>query len=210
MRRLRLKVCGMREVANIASVGALRPDYMGFILVPSSPRFVGSALSADEIALPQSVKRIGVFQDAPLTTVLDAIDRLQLHGVQLHGGEDTAYMQALRTASPQTLILKAVSVHSGHDIAQLKATEGLPDLFVLDGKSGGSGTPFDWTLLSQYAASVPYLLAGGIGAAELDVIEKLAEQHPLLYGIDINSRVELSPGVKDTQRIQEIAMRLGL
>jgi phosphoribosylanthranilate isomerase len=200
----------MRDAENIASVGALRPDYMGFIFVPSSPRFVGASLSADAVALPSHIQRIGVFQDAPLEEVLDRISQFTLKGVQLHGDEDSDYMQALRTASPGTLILKAVRVQSAQDIAHIATDGRTPDLFVLDSKAGGSGTSFDWTWLSYYAASVPYLLAGGIGLAELDAVEKLAEKHPLLHGIDVNSRVERSPGVKETKLIQEIAKRLRL
>ena len=210
MRRLHLKVCGMREAENIAAVAALRPDYMGFIFVPSSPRCVGASLSADAIATPSRVKKIGVFQDAPLATVVETITRLKLQGAQLHGNEDIQYMRDLRKEIPDTLIFKAVRVHTAEDIARITSTEGLPDLFVLDSKTGGSGTSFDWTWLAQYKAPVPYLLAGGIGPAELEAVERLANEHPLLHGIDVNSHVERAPGVKDTQRIQEIVTRLGL
>jgi phosphoribosylanthranilate isomerase len=200
----------MRDADNVAAVGAVRPDYMGFIFVPSSPRFVGESLSPDAIMLPSQVKRIGVFQNAPLESVLERIAQFALHGVQLHGDENLAYMRSLREASPSILILKAVRVTAAHDIAQITDDAGIPDLFVLDSAHGGSSTSFEWSWLSRYTASVPYLLAGGIGLAELDSVERLAEQHPLLHGIDVNSRVEHAPGIKDIKRIQEIAMRLGV
>lgn len=210
MQRLHLKVCGMRDAENIAAVGVLHPDYMGFIFVPSSPRFVGDAFTADAISVPPSVKLIGVFQNAPLQTVLDAVATLKLHGVQLHGDEGIGYMRSLKNASPNTTIIKAVRTQTAQDIAQTTVVDGLPDFFLLDSSSGGSGASFDWKWLSHYTASVPYLLAGGIGMAELETVKQLADKHPLLHGIDINSRVEKEPGLKDPKLIQELATRLRL
>ena len=210
MRRLHLKVCGMRDAENIATVGALCPDYMGFIFVPTSPRFVGLSLTADAISIPPSVKRIGVFQDASLQTVIDTVFACKLHGVQLHGDEGRDYLRSLKNALPDTTIIKAVRIQTPRDIIQIPVVDGLPDLFLFDSASGGSGSPFNWTWLSHYTGSAPYLLAGGIGIAELDAVERLAEEHPLLHGIDINSRVERAPGFKDPHRIQEIVTRLGL
>lgn len=208
MRQLKLKVCGLRDAANIADVGALRPDYVGFIFVPSSPRYVGSSLKPSQISLPDSTQRIGVFKDAPLTTVIGDTKSFGLHGVQLHGNESLEYMRALRTASPSTMIIKAISVQGVDDIANLPVADGLPDLFLLDGKAPGSGSPFDWELMVHYRASTNFMIAGGIGAQEIPRILSLAVQQPRLIGVDINSQVESAPGVKDIELIKEVIARL--
>ncbi len=208
MRQLKLKVCGLRDAANIADVGALRPDYVGFIFVPSSPRYVGSSLKPSQISLPDSTHRIGVFKDATLTSILEHIESFGLRGVQLHGAESLEYMRALRSASSSTMIIKAISVQGGDDIATLSVADGLPDLFLLDGKAPGSGSPFDWELLVHYRASTNFMIAGGIGAQEIPRILSLAAQQPRLIGIDINSQVESTPGVKDIERIKQVIARL--
>ena len=208
MRHLKLKVCGMREPANIAEVGALRPDYVGFIFVKSSPRYVGDALKPAEISLSPSVIQIGVFQDAPLSAVAETVRAFSLGGVQLHGNEDAAYMRDLKAALPSLLIIKAVKVQSSNDIAQLQGLDGVPDLFLLDGKNPGSGEPFNWDLLRSYTAKTDFLLAGGIGAEDIPEVVKLAAEIPNLAGVDINSRVESAPGLKDIIKIKHALERL--
>lgn len=208
MRTLQVKVCGMRDVANIAEVGALRPDYVGFIFVESSPRYVEPTLRQEEISLPTTVRRIGVFKDATISKVCAVAREFNLHGVQLHGDESIEYMSAVRRELPSLLIIKSVNVSTGDDIAQLSTANELPDLFLLDGKSPGSGTSFDWDLLAHYVAPVDFLLAGGVGASDLSRIVTLAERYPRLIGIDINSRVERAPGVKDIQKVKEVLTRL--
>jgi len=208
MRRLRLKVCGMRDAANIADVGAINPDYIGFIFVPSSPRYIGTTLQPNEIILPPSVHRIGVFRDLPVEHVIEISQAFALDGIQLHGNEGLAYMQELRRMLPSVSICKAVSVQSADDVARLSVRGGLPDMFLLDGKSPGSGQAFDWELLSHYQAPVGFLLAGGIGVSDIPHIKVLAERFPLLLGIDINSQVEISPGIKNVHDIKEIVSRL--
>lgn len=208
MRPLQVKVCGMRDAANIAEVGALCPDYMGFIFVESSPRYVEPTLRQENVSLPASVRRIGVFKDATVSKVCEVAREFSLHGVQLHGGESVEYMRAIRRDLPSLLIIKSVNVSNSDDIARLSTTNGLPDLFLLDGKSPGSGMSFDWELLSHYRAPVDFLIAGGVGPSDISRIVTLAERYPRLIGIDINSRVESAPAVKDLQKVKEVLTRL--
>lgn len=208
MRALKLKVCGLREATNIADVGALCPDFVGFIFVPASSRYVSSTLKPSQIFLPDSAKRIGVFKDTPLASVIETTGSFGLHGVQLHGDESFEYMQALRASLPSTIIIKAINVVNAETIRALSVHEGLPDLFLLDGKTPGSGASFDWELLAYYQASTDFLIAGGIGAQDIPKILPLAAQQPRLIGIDINSRVESAPGIKDIQQIKEVIARL--
>lgn len=208
MRSLKLKVCGLRDAANIADVGALRPDFVGFIFVPSSPRYVGASLTPDQISLPDSVQRIGVFKDASLADVCESLEAFGLDGVQLHGQESLEYMRSLRNAHPSAIIMKAISVHGSDDIANLSGAGGLPDLFLLDGRAPGSGVRFDWNLLAHYQAPTPFMIAGGISAQDIPRILSLQAQQPRLIGIDINSQVESAPGVKDSNRVKEVLARL--
>lgn len=208
MRALRLKVCGMREEANIADVGSLCPDYLGFIFVPSSPRYVGDALRPERISLPSVTQRIGVFKDAPLPDVVKHASAFNLHGVQLHGSETHEYMRALRNELPSTLIIKAINVQTPDDISALAVDAGLPDLFLLDSKSPGSGIRFEWDLLTHYQAPADFMLAGGLDVDDIPTIITLAKRFPRMVGIDINSKVESAPGCKDVQKIKEVLRRL--
>ena len=208
MRPLKLKVCGMREATNIAEVGALRPDYMGFIFVPSSPRFIGESLHPEQIELDSSTQRIGVFKDAPLSDVVRRYRAFRLHGIQLHGAETYEYMQSLKDELPSALIIKAINVQNSHDLSSLSAREGLPDIFLLDGRSPGSGKPFEWDLLAHYKAPVPFIVAGGVGVDNIPELLTLANRFPRMVGIDINSKVESAPGVKDIHKIKEALRRL--
>lgn len=210
MRRLQVKICGMRDAANIAHIAPLGADYMGFIFVPSSPRYVGGSFDSARLApLPPTTKRVGVFKDSILGTLLETADRYKLDVVQLHGNENDSYLMALKAALPRTTIFKAVSVSSAESLASLTRHSIHPDVYLLDSGSGGTGTPFDWRLLRSYALEVPFILAGGIGLHNIDQIPTISAHHPRLIGIDINSRAERAVGTKDKEIVQEIFKRLG-
>lgn len=208
MKRLRVKVCGMRDGANISAIGELMPDYMGFIFVPSSPRYVGETMAAEAQALPSSVTRVGVFRDTPLDELRQAVERNKLEAAQLHGEEDDAYVRKLRETLPALHTIKAIKVNSRADIAAVSERREAPDLYLLDSGSGGTGLPFEWEWLAAYTASVPFLLAGGIAPSNVDKALQAARNHPACVGIDINSRFETSPGIKNVEEIRE-ALRKG-
>lgn len=208
MSPLLIKVCGMRDAANIAEVAALRPDYLGLIFVPTSPRYVGTDFDPANLSpLPSTTKRVGVFQESSLTMVTEMVNRYSLDVVQLHGSEDTQYIKAIRAALPHVKILKAVSVSSAERLASLTAVLDHPDMYLLDSGSGGTGTPFDWRSLETYTVEVPFLLAGGIGLHNIEEVVSLRARNPHLKGIDINSRAERAVGVKDTETLRRIFER---
>jgi phosphoribosylanthranilate isomerase len=208
MRRLKLKVCGMREGGNISAVGQLMPDYMGFIFVASSPRYVGDTIAPEAASLHPSIQRIGVFRDSPLDELSELVERNQLSGAQLHGDEDDTYLRDLREVCPSLLVIKAIQVGSQSDITAISARRESPDLYLLDSGSGGTGIPFEWSWLESYSASVPFLLAGGIAPTNIDDAVRAAERQPALVGLDINSQFELSPGIKNIEQIKEALARL--
>lgn len=203
MKRLRVKVCGMRDSANIGAIGELMPDYMGFIFVPSSPRYVGDTITPEAQHLSASITRVGVFRDAPLHKLRETVERNRLGAAQLHGDEGDAYVGELRDGLPTLLIIKAIKVASREDIAAVAERREIPDLYLLDSGSGGTGLPFEWSWLRAYTASVPFLLAGGIAPSNIDEAVQAAREHPACVGIDINSQFETAPGIKNVEEIRE-------
>lgn len=204
MSRSVIKVCGMRDPANIAAVGACLPDYMGFIFVPQSPRFCGGSLTRSIVdGLPQSVKTIGVFQNADLRDVIETVKEFELGGVQLHGEEERQYVTALKCELPDRIVFKAISVRDLADIEGLGESEGPVDTYIFDGARAGSGERFEWSALAHYQGTVPFLLAGGIGLDNLESARELQQWCPLLQGFDLNSKFEDAPGVKNVALVQK-------
>lgn len=188
----------MREADNIRAVDALSIDFMGFILWPHSSRYV-AALPA---CLPQRAKRVGVFVDADMADLLQHAAQYGLHAVQLHGHENPAYVRQLRASVGQLTVIKAFNIATPNDLEQTVPYEGLADYFLFDTKGpsvGGNGKQFDWTVLNAYNGTTPFLLSGGIGPDDAPRIRSF--HHPLLAGIDLNSRFETSPAVKDINQL---------
>lgn len=202
-----IKVCGMREAANIRAVEALGIDLMGFIFWPGSRRYV-SQLPA---YLPTACRRVGVFVDAPVGDIVQHADSYQLHAIQLHGHESPAAIRQLRQQLPHadTSIIKALNIATTADLRQAAAYEGVADVLLFDTKGpsvGGNGQQFDWHVLAAYTGATPFLLSGGIGPD--DVRRVHAFRHPRCLGIDLNSRFESSPAVKDTPKIASFIHQL--
>ena len=191
-----IKVCGMREPDNIRAVETLGIDLMGFIFWPKSSRYV----SERPAYLPTHCKRVGVFVDEDLETVRRIADEYALDYIQLHGHESREYCAQLNGLK----LIKAISVSGHDDIATYKTYEGLVDYFLFDTKCpsvGGSGQQFDWSVLSAYDGSTPFLLSGGIGPDDAERVK--AFHHSKCIGIDLNSRFELSPGLKDVAALRK-------
>ena len=191
-----IKVCGMREAENIREVTKLGIDWLGMIFWPKSKRYVAEPPSY----LPSQVKKVGVFVDASLEDIRQHIMDYDLDIIQLHGHESPEYVRAL---DPE-IIIKAFNIATAEDLAQTKPYEGIVDYFLFDTKAqlpGGSGEQFDWSVLSHYEGATPFLLSGGIGPDDAERIK--AFHHPRCIGIDLNSRFELAPGLKDVNLLRE-------
>ncbi len=204
MTKLRVKVCGMRDPANIALIAECAPDYMGFIFVPSSLRFVANTLQQETIrALPPSIVSVGVFQNEELATVVRLVNHYQLKAVQLHGEEDFRYARELRKALPGVQILKAVSVRSATDVTNQNAITDV-DVIVFDNSKGGSGENFNWAFLSEYRGETPFLVAGGIGTDNIVALREQGQSWRQFLGVDVNSKVEESPGMKSMTKVRAL------
>lgn len=223
-----IKVCGMRDAENIKAVAALGVDLIGLIFYPKSPRYVAS-ISSEAGIIPDyngfTSKRggkkiegepsfVGVFVNDMPQNIVTAVYNYHLSYVQLHGDESPVMIDNLRRTLvpdivPQIKIIKAISVASAEDLKRCDEYEGLVDLFLFDTKCkgyGGSGQQYDWSVLDAYSGDTPFLLSGGIGPDDVDRL--LAFHHPKCLGIDLNSRFETEPGMKDVEKLREFLQQL--
>ena len=190
----KVKVCGLTDNTIAQAIGDSGIAYGGLIFAPKSKRVV-TLDEARAVKMDVALDWVGVFVDAPVAEVAMITRELHLSAVQLHGGEDGAYISELRGQLPKGVeIWKSVSVRDR--IPELESIEANRILF--DGKEGGSGEPFDWTLLNDVNLT-ENILAGGIGAANADAASKLGP-----FALDINSKVESAPGKKDMDKIREV------
>ena len=191
----------MREADNIRDVEALGIDMMGFIFWPKSSRYV----SQRPDYLPKRVKRVGVFVDEDPEQVKRLADDYALDYIQLHGQESPSYIFQLRGLH----VIKAFNISIAEDLLQTQPYEGLVDFFLFDAKGksvGGNGEKFNWDVLDAYQGATPFLLSGGIGSDDAERVN--AFYHPKCIGIDLNSRFELSPGLKDVAKLKEFMCNL--
>lgn len=201
---LKLKVCGMRLAANIAAVAELKPEYLGFIFYDKSPRLI-SDVSAELIKyIPAEIKTVGVFVNEDLKKVKDKVNLLKLKAVQLHGSESPEYCEALKSSFSSLEVIKAFGIDEDFDFSTLEAYLKVTDYFLFDTKTrahGGSGKTFNWSALDQYTYTKPYFLSGGIDLEHTTAIKSINDDR--LYALDINSRFETEPGLKDAEKIKE-------
>ena len=191
----------MRDLTNIEAVAACEPNYMGFIWVEKSPRYVGTDFVIPK--LPVKTQAVGVFVNESNATILALSEKAGFQVVQLHGEEGQDVIDALRDAG--LVVIKAVSVATKEDISGLTLK---PDYYLFDTKKGsqvgGTGEQFDWSILKAYSLAIPYFLAGGLDENSIEEAKKL----PGLYALDFNSKLELSPGVKDLAKVKEIMQKI--
>ena len=194
-----IKVCGMRDAENIRAVEALGIDVMGFIFWKPSSRYVG----AKPAYLPERCRRAGVFVDASVEDILAAVEDFRLDVLQLHGHETPDAIAALRERVPGVDIVKSLAIAEAADLDQATAYESVCDAFLFDAKGrlpGGNGSQFDWSVSRRYKGRLPFLLSGGIGPG----VERRIREFdvPGCIGIDLNSRFETAPGLKDVQSLK--------
>ena len=193
----------MRDADNIRAVEALGIDIMGFIFWPGSGRYV----SSQPAYLPENCLRAGVFVDADPRDILVAAKAYRLDCIQFHGSETPEYIAYLRKLTarlkPDMRFIKSIPVTTADDLGQTLQYENVCDLFLFDTKGklpGGNGSQFDWGVLQNYGGQLPYLLSGGIGPGDAERIR--AFEAPGCIGIDLNSRFETAPGMKDAEALK--------
>ncbi len=205
-----IKVCGMRDAQNIRDVEALGVDILGFIFWSGSKRYV----SQKPDYLPINAQRAGVFVNASPDDVVQKVKEYGLHYVQLHGDEDLAYvsnLQKLLAASVPEVprIVRAIQVASRSKVLKAMMWDGFVDGILFEAPTtgyGGSGISFDWSLLSSYRGNTPFFITGGIGPQSLEAL--LEFEHPQWIGVDLNSRFESAPAIKDIALLQPFVKAL--
>jgi len=191
----------MRDPDNIRLVAGLKPDYMGFIFYPGSPRHYSGTVDPFIHMDAVEIGKIGVFVDEPVNSVLYKAERFHLNMIQLHGNETPEYCYLIKKEGLR--VIKVIRISKASDPDNLKIFEDLCDYFLFDTggeKFGGTGKKFNWDILDSYRMGIPFFLSGGIGPGDAGIIKEL--DIPDLYAIDINSRFEVSPGIKNVSNIK--------
>lgn len=224
MNNLIVKVCGMRDGENIRQVVELGVDWIGMIFWDKSPRNV-TMIPTNAGIIPDRAngqwskvngqcKRVGVFVDEMAQNIVTRVFNYKLDIIQLHGHESPTLIRNLRLTldpdiRPGIKIIKAISVETIDDIATYKDYSDCVDYFLFDTKCktvGGSGEQFDWSILDAYDGELPFLLSGGIGPDDAERVR--AFHHPKCIGIDLNSRFETEPGIKDVDALRRFLSQL--
>ena len=208
---------------NTEEVAALQPDYLGFIFWEPSKRFFEGEIPQ----LPDDVKKIGVFVDATVEEVLEKIEKYDLWGVQLHGSESPEYCEQLNARCHAELVeaqskncqniraIKVFSIKDDFDFSVLKPYEEVCDYYLFDTKGelpGGNGYAFNWEVLKDYPSTKPYFLSGGIGLSEIESVKEFLEnpESKYCYVIDVNSRFEIEPGLKNIEQLKEFIKAMSI
>ena len=204
---LKLKICGMKF--NTADVAALQPDYLGFIFWEPSKRNFEGPLEA----IPHHIKKVGVFVDATIEEISRKVEDYKLLAVQLHGHESPEFCEALKAKISTIQIIKVFSIKDEFNFEALEAYEEVADFFLFDTKGklpGGNGYTFNWDVLNNYPSKKPYFLSGGIGLEEVSKLEAFLKIPASKYchAIDVNSKFETSPGLKDIDRLEQLIKNL--
>ena len=198
---MKLKICGMKYPDNIKSVATLQPDYLGFIFYEKSKRNFDGIIPE----IPNQIKKTGVFVNATIEFILEKVKKHNLKTVQLHGNESVDFCKEMRQNNIE--VIKVFSVGEVFDFDKLKVYENVCDYFLFDTKGkekGGNGITFNWKLLDNYSSNKPYFLSGGIGLEEVKNLKIFldSEVSKNCVAIDINSKFEIKPGLKDIGKLR--------
>ena len=199
---MELKVCGMREPENIRRlISEVKPDWMGLIFYPKSPRYVSDEHAAELKEFP--VKKVGVFVNESEAEILRKVAQFRLSAIQLHGSESPDFVKSLGEKTKAEL-WKVISVGAEIDWKSLEAYLPYVSKFLFDTATaahGGSGKKFDWRVLETYPFDKGFLLSGGLDEESSAEVLALRKQIPQLQGVDLNSKFEDAPGLKNIEKL---------
>ncbi len=197
----------MKYQDNMEAVAHLQPDYMGFIFYDKSSRFFDTEIPK----LSGTINKTGVFVDADLDKVFQMIEKHDLKAIQLHGKESPEYCKSLKSSKAE--IIKVFSIKNEFNFEVLNPYEDIVDYFLFDTKGklpGGNGYTFNWDVLKDYPSTTPYFLSGGIGLNEVKNIKefKKSPASKYCYAIDVNSKFEIEPGLKNIDELEKFKHEL--
>ena len=201
---MKLKVCGMKFKNNISEISNLNPDFMGFIFWPKSKR----VFSKKTINISNEIKKVGVFVNQSFELIHEKIDNYKLDFIQLHGDETPEFCKRFESYCK---VIKVFNIGKDFDFEKLNRFEKVCDYFLFDSKGdsyGGSGVKFNWKILENYPSKKSFFLSGGIEINDLKAIEKIIDYNIPLKGIDVNSKFEIKPGLKDIRKVKELINKM--
>jgi phosphoribosylanthranilate isomerase len=203
-----IKVCGIKYKENLSDVVSAEPDMLGFIFYKPSSRYAGNDLSPSDMdKIPLRIIKTGVFVNEDETAILSRVKEYRLDMVQLHGDESIELCKRLKQKG--LIIIKAFRIDDGFDFSRTEEYAPVSACFLFDtnGKEfGGNGEIFNWSELDRYKGNTPFLLSGGIGP---EMSEELGSfHHNMFVGIDLNSRFEVEPGRKETEKVLEFIKKI--
>jgi phosphoribosylanthranilate isomerase len=198
---MQLKVCGITNTPDIRELIPLNIDRLGFIFYHKSARYVYGKLIEEGLnEIPVHIKKTGVFVNADISEIAQIVGRYHLDSIQLHGDESPYFCKHFM---PKAEVIKTISIKDKSSFEKAKLYSDSCDLFLFDTQSehyGGTGKSFDWQWLDAYTLNKPFYLSGGISLANFEEIKNI--RHPQFIGIDINSKFETVPGIKDIEKIK--------
>lgn len=209
MSRPLIKVCGMTQLLQVKQLAGLGVDYAGFIFYPPSPRYAGAQIDPGALKALKGIKKAGVFVNVPVEGVQRIAAIYGLDMIQLHGDESPEFCSRLKGAAE---IVKVFRVTGHEDLSPITAPyTSVADAFLFDTKAtdyGGTGRKFDWSALQKTQPERPYFLSGGIGPQDVDELHSFLK-HNKVYALDVNSRFETAPGIKDMRLLEQFLAGLG-
>lgn len=196
---MNIKVCGITSKKQLQQLEGLNIAYAGFIFDEKSPRFAGEKMADEDLlGMDLDIKKVGVFVDAEYEDIMEMVEKFELDMVQLHGNESPELCEEL---SEDTEVIKVFSIgkETGSIDKLIAPYDNVCDYYLFDtsvkGAKGGTGQKFDWKKLTDAKIEKPFFLSGGIGPEDAVLVKKF--KHPDFFGIDVNSKFEKEPGVKD-------------
>ncbi len=205
---IKIKVCGMRDESNIKALVKVNPDYIGFIFYSGSERYVGDNFDTGILDfIPDSIYRVGVFVNADKNYVFEKVKAFGLNLIQLHGGESADFCREL--SHDGIPVIKVFGINEGFDFNSVIPFKPFCKYFMFDTECrtyGGSSRKFDWDSLNKYDNEKPVFLSGGIGPEDADSINGLYNLN--IHAVDINSRFEKAPGLKDISQVRKFIKKI--
>jgi phosphoribosylanthranilate isomerase len=208
---MRIKVCGMTQPDQVEQLAGLGVSFAGFIFYPKSPRYVFKHMTTTQIRKENSVNKVGVFVNSTIEEVLHMVDECRLHMVQLHGDENPKYCEKI---ADYVSVVKAFRLSENDSVEwMIRPYMDVCDMFMFDTMGagyGGTGKKFDWGVLKDQTIGKPFFLSGGIEPGDEQKLLQFSEDPvaKALFAVDINSKFEVSPGIKDMDKVRSFAENL--
>ncbi len=201
----KVKLCGFTEKQTLQTAISQKCDFLGFVFCKKSPRFI-TPQDASNLAsvIPANISKVAVVAEADFDLLNEIATKFSPDFFQFHGDENIDFLQKSRQQFPQIKIIKAFKISAEKDLEQIQNFENYADLFLLDGKTAGSGEKFDWKILQNFSCNKEWFLAGGLNAGNIQT----ALETTSAKLVDISSGIEKVRGQKSPELIAEFMQKI--